>query len=210
METLIQDARYALRSLRRTPAFSLAALVTLTLGIGASAAIFTVVNATLLRPLPYPQPERLVQVMRRYATGTERSQTGLRYLFFRDHLASVSSLAAWRGPTGVNLSRGDRAAYVKATSVSKEFFDVFGVQPALGRSCSAEEDRDGGPAPRRRRVEPHPCTPSHSIESGGCASGIAEKSSPNQNPVSKLVATRRSHKGTRTRGTSGTWNLWNL
>jgi hypothetical protein len=89
MEMLIQDARYALRSLRRTPAFTAAALVTLMLGIGATTAIFTVINATLLRPLPYPDPDRLVQVMRRYPTGTERGQTGRRYLFFRDHLTTV-------------------------------------------------------------------------------------------------------------------------
>jgi predicted permease len=145
METLIQDARYALRSLRRTPAFSLAALVTLALGIGATTAIFTVINATLLRPLPFPHPEQLVHVMRHYPTGTERAQTGLRYLFFRDHLSSVSALAAWRGASGVNLALGDRAAYVKAVSVSKEFFEVFGVQPMLGRPFSPEEDRDGGP-----------------------------------------------------------------
>jgi putative ABC transport system permease protein len=145
METLIQDARYALRSLRRTPAFSLAALVTLALGIGATTAIFTVINATLLRPLPFPHPEQLVHVMRHYPTGTERAQTGLRYLFFRDHLSSVSALAAWRGASGVNLALGDRAAYVEAVSVSKEFFEVFGVQPMLGRPFSPEEDRDGGP-----------------------------------------------------------------
>src|SRR4030095_9987082 len=145
METLIQDARYALRSLRRTPGFSLAALVTLALGIGATTAIFTVINATLLRPLPFPHPEQLVHVMRHYPTGTERSQTGLRYLFFRDHLSSVSALAAWRGAAGVNLALGDRASYVKAVSVSKEFFEVFGVQPMLGRPFSPEEDRDGGP-----------------------------------------------------------------
>ncbi len=145
METLLQDVRYALRGLRRTPAFTSAALITLALGIGATTAVFSVINATMLRPLPYPEPDRLVQVLRRYATGTEPRQTGRRYLFFRDHLTSVSALTAWRGATGVNLALGDRAAYVKAMSVSKEFFDVFGVQPAMGRAFSAEEDRDGGP-----------------------------------------------------------------
>jgi putative ABC transport system permease protein len=144
-ETFVQDVRYGTRGLLRTPGFTLAALVTLTLGIGANTAIFSVVNAVLLRPLPYPEPDRIVQLMRRHPTGTQGGQTGRRYLFFRDNLRSVAALAAWRSPSGFNLATGDTAEFVKAMSVSKEFFDVFGLRPSLGSAFGAEHDVAGGP-----------------------------------------------------------------
>ncbi|HEY7500066.1 MAG TPA: ABC transporter permease [Vicinamibacterales bacterium] len=145
VETFWQDARYALRTLRRAPAFALAALVTLALGIGANAAIFSVVHAVLLRPLPYPEPERLVQFVRRHPGGPQDGQTGRRYLFFRDH-SDAAVMAAWRNPTGINLVAGDSAEFVRMMPVSKEFFDVFGVRPALGTAFTADHDRAGGPA----------------------------------------------------------------
>jgi len=145
LETSVQDARYGLRSLARTPAFTLAALVTLALGIGANTAIFSVVHAVLLRPLPYPEPDRIVQLVRRTPDGDSPAQTGARYLFFRDNLRSVDGLAAWRGPTGFNLATGDSAEFVRAMPVSKEFFQVFGVRPEYGETFGDEHDRPGGP-----------------------------------------------------------------
>ena len=144
-ETLIQDLRYGIRGLGRAPAFTCAALLTLALGIGANTAIFSVVHAVLLEPLPYPEPDRIVQLVRRTPRSVDEGQTGRRYLFFRDHLKSVESLAAWRGPSGINLVHGDAAEFVRATPVSREFFDVIGVRPALGSVFAAEHDRAGGP-----------------------------------------------------------------
>jgi predicted permease len=145
METWLQDARYAVRTLVRSPGFTVAGLVTLMLGIGANTAIFSVVNAVLLRPLPYPEPDRIVQLVRVTQDGEQLGQTGQRYLFFRDHMRSVEALAAWRDPTGYNLSTGTTAEYVKAMPVSKEFFDVFGVRPVHGTPFAPEHDRTGGP-----------------------------------------------------------------
>jgi predicted permease len=145
IETALHDARYGVRTLLRTPGFTSAALLTLALGIGANAAIFSVVNAVLLRPLPYPEPNRILQMVRRYPQGDATGQTGLRYLFFRDNMKSFESLAAWRNPTGFNLATRDTAEYVKAMPVSREFFPVFGVQPAYGQGFDAEQDRVGGP-----------------------------------------------------------------
>jgi putative ABC transport system permease protein len=145
LETLIQDARYGIRTLFRAPAFTLAALVTLALGIGANTAIFSVVNAVLLRPLPYPDAGRLVHLVWRGQNYETVRHTGRRYLFFRDTLKSVDALAAWRGPTGFNLATGDTAEYVTAMPVSKEYFQVFGVQPMYGSAFSADHDRPEGP-----------------------------------------------------------------
>jgi putative ABC transport system permease protein len=145
LETLSQDIRYAARSLKRSPSFSIAALVTLALGIGANTAIFSVVHGVLLKPLPYPEPDRLVQLVRRYPSGAQDGQTGRRYLFFRDY-ADVGALAAWRGATGINLISGDSSEFVRMLLVSKEFFDVLGAQPWIGRTFAADHDRADGPA----------------------------------------------------------------
>ncbi len=144
IETILQDLRYGARTLLRTPGFTCAALATLALGIGANTAIFSVVNAVLLRPLPYPEPERIVQLVRRNAGGDNPGQTGLRYLFFRDNMRSFDAMAAWRGTTGFNLATGDSAEYVKAMPVSKEFFPVFGVRLQFGEPFGDEHDRPGG------------------------------------------------------------------
>ena len=146
LEVLAQDLRYGLRTLRRSPGFTAAALLTLALGIGANTAVFSVVNAVLLRPLPYREPEALVQLVRSYQTGPAAGQDGRRYLFFRDHLRSVEALAAYRGAGSVNMVRGDRAEFVSISQVSKEYFAVFGIQPALGQPFGAEHDVAGGPA----------------------------------------------------------------
>ena len=144
LEILVQDVRYAVRSLRRTPSFTIAALLTLALGVGANAAIFSVVDAVLLKPLSYPQPDRIVQLVRRTEANESTAHTGLRYMFFRDHLQSMQVLAAWRGLTGFNLSSGDQAEYVKAMPVSKEFFTVFGARAIYGDTFGEVHDRSGG------------------------------------------------------------------
>jgi putative ABC transport system permease protein len=145
VQTLIQDARYGLRSLRKTPAFTIAALVTLAIGIGANTAIFSVVDAVLLRPLPYDHPDRIVQLLRRSRGDASSGHTGAQYLFLRDNMKSVEALAAWRGPTGFNMVAGDSAEYVRAMPVSKEYFQVFAVRPVFGDVFTADHDRVGGP-----------------------------------------------------------------
>jgi putative ABC transport system permease protein len=144
LQTFAQDVRYAVRSLLRTPAFTFASLATLALGIGANTAIFSVVDAVLLRPMPYPHPDRIVQLVRRTESGEDLGHTGLRYMFFRENLQSFDALAAWRGLTGFNLTTGDSAEYVKAMPVSKEFFDVFGVRPLYGETFTDVHDRING------------------------------------------------------------------
>jgi putative ABC transport system permease protein len=145
IEMFTQDVRYGIRSLLRTPGFTLAALLALALGTGANAAIFSVVNAVLLRPLPYVEPDRIVQFVWRTRDEDHVALRGAQYLHFRDNIKSLDGLAAWRSPTGFNLSSGDSAEYVKAMPVSKEFFQVFGVRPVYGGAFSEDHDRPGGP-----------------------------------------------------------------
>ena len=143
IEMFAQDARYGMRALLRAKGFTAAALLTLALGIGANSAIFSVVNAVLLRPLDYPEPERIVQMHRR-SGGLWAGQTGRRYMFFRDQMKSFDALAAWRG-TAFNLAAGDSAEFLPALAVSKEYFTVFGGTPMYGRTFTAEEDLENGP-----------------------------------------------------------------
>jgi putative ABC transport system permease protein len=146
LETFIRDARYALRSLGRTPGFTAAALLTLALGIGATAAVFSVINAVFFQPLPYPEPDRIAQFGRTFRTtaSVQYGHTGQRYLFHREHLKSVETLAAFHS-VGFNLATGEGAEYVQGHAASMEYFDVFGVRPVHGQLFTPEHDVVGGP-----------------------------------------------------------------
>ncbi len=141
IETLFQDMRYALWMLRRNPGFTFVAVLTLALGIGANSAIFSVVNAVLLKPLPYYDPQQLVFVAKAYK-GEERPDAD-DYLRWQaeskvfDHLAAVAS---WRiYMTG--LGKPERLDSVRVTA---SLFPALGVAPQLGRAFTPEEDRPGG------------------------------------------------------------------
>jgi putative ABC transport system permease protein len=145
MGTLLQDVRYGLRMLGKNPGFTAVAVLTLALGIGANTAIFSVVDGILLRPLPYPEPERIVEISRTYRGELEMSNfAAAQFDFWRSHNEPFQFLAASTG-VGFNLAGGSRPERVRALRASAEYFRVLGVPPALGRDFLQEEDRPGGP-----------------------------------------------------------------
>jgi putative ABC transport system permease protein len=140
VDALRQDVRYGFRMLRRTPGFSAAALLTLTLGIGANTAIFTVVDAVLLRPLPYPESARLVTVGDRNAEGFSTNVGFATVVDWRQRSGAFDALTmlrAWQ-PTLVMNGEAER---VPAVRISWNYFDTLGVRPALGRGFAADDDR---------------------------------------------------------------------
>jgi putative ABC transport system permease protein len=147
-KTMFEDISLAVRGLRRNPSFALLSVLVLGLGIGATTTVFSAVDAVLLRPLPYPQADRLAQIILNFqARGVAGdSQNGVTYRFLLDHQQSFSAFAASVGNTGVNLVADGKAAYVRTLSVSRDYFRVFGFEPALGRGFSAA-DEDPGAAP---------------------------------------------------------------
>jgi predicted permease len=152
LEPIVRDARYAFRMLRKTPGFTVIALVTLAVGIGVNTAIFTVVNSLLLKPLPYPAPERLatfhydVKSDRGVSNGDE-SLDGATYLALRDNAKMIDVAARGAGGwgVGVNMTAQNRAVNVKQARVTAGYFNVLGIPPFMGREFTAEEDRTGGP-----------------------------------------------------------------
>jgi predicted permease len=136
MNTLWLDVRLAGRAFRRAPAFAIASLATLTLGIGATTAIFTIVNAALLKPPPYPEPHRIL------ALGYQDGQT---FHYVRGRASGFDRIAAHGGSSGWNLRVGERAEYVRGVRVSEGFFEVLGIPPRLGRGFSPAEDEANGP-----------------------------------------------------------------
>jgi putative ABC transport system permease protein len=145
-ENLNADLRHAARVLWRSPAFALTAIAALALGIGANTAIFSVVNAVLLQPLSYPQPDRIVALERRYPEGTGNSVSIPKFTVWSEQTAVFQSVAAYdfAGP-GINITGGDVPVQVKGIHASSGYFDVFGAPFALGRPYTAEEDKPGGP-----------------------------------------------------------------
>ena len=143
VDDFVQDARLAARQLLKHPAFAITAIVTLALGIGATTVMFTVVSGVLLKPLPYPESERLTII----GTHTDKygSRWGVSYPNFVDIERQAQSLttAAWSYGGGT-LSRGDDSEYVNGREISSKLFSVFRVAPVAGRSFLAEEDRPGG------------------------------------------------------------------
>jgi predicted permease len=146
LETLIQDLRYGLRQLRRSPGFTLVAVATLALGIGANTAMFSVVNSVLLRPLPFLQPDRIVQILKQYKDGTGSSVSVPLFNYWRDHNQVFENVTAFGVlPIGLNLANSGEAERVPGVRVMAGFFRVLGIQPALGREFLREEDSVGGP-----------------------------------------------------------------
>jgi predicted permease len=142
MDTLLQDMRYGIRMVAKSPGFAAIAILTLALGIGANTALFSVVNGVLLNPLPYRQPDRLVAI---YAKSKEFSRSSISYPNFLDWVRdqrSFSSIAAFR-PDNYNLTGTGETERVKAEMVSANFFSVLGVNPVAGRLLRPEEDQVG-------------------------------------------------------------------
>lgn len=144
MQRLIQDLRYAVRSLIKRPGFSLIAITTIALGIGSSTSIFTVVDAAMIRGLPYQSPDRLYHMWER-TSQKDYDQREFSYPDYQDYLQNqVVDIAAYTGG-GTILNSSGQSERVFAPSVSANFFSVLGVQPIRGRVFQAGEDQQGGP-----------------------------------------------------------------
>ena len=142
MDTLLQDLRYALRTLLKSPGFTLVAVLTLTLGIGANTALFSVIDAALLRPLPYPEPDRLVRVFSTSARSGEWSASPADFFDWQRMTHSFSALAATNSGS-MALSGEGPAERMRVVTVTQDFFRVLGVAPVLGRAFAAEEMETG-------------------------------------------------------------------
>jgi putative ABC transport system permease protein len=148
LSDLWQDLRHAVRTLKKQPAFTIAAVLTLALGLGANAAIFSVINAVLLRPLPFPHGERLVALYSRYlpSSGYDFRFFGLsdpEFADIRSRVDAFAHIAAYRF-SNRNLTRGDGGAErVLTMAVTAEFFDVLGVKPVSGRTFTNDEAQNG-------------------------------------------------------------------
>jgi len=144
MQTLIQDLRYGARTLLKKPGFMLIAVITLALGIGANTAIFTIVNAVLLRPLAYPESERLVEIGRPFDGGGAGALNEPKFVFLRDHAQSFEAVTGIQRGPDLYLSDESEAEDVGHLAVTADFFRTLGVAPAIGRGFTAEEDSPAG------------------------------------------------------------------
>jgi len=140
MNGLVSDLRFALRQLRKGPGFFVIAVATLALGIGASTAIFSIVDTVLLHPLPYRQPDRLVLVTENLPamSADEVGVAAGEYLDYRDHNRSFSQVASYQS-TGFNLTGGGRPLRVNGAEISSSAFSMLGVGPELGHAFTQDE-----------------------------------------------------------------------
>ncbi|HEX3251650.1 MAG TPA: ABC transporter permease [Pyrinomonadaceae bacterium] len=146
MQTFLQDLKYALRMLKKNPAFTAVAILTLAVGIGANSAIFSVVNSVLLRPLPYREPDQLVRVYSEFPTMQLQKfwLSPPELLDIQHEAKSWESIGAW-APGGQNVGTESEPLRVTSAAITRSLIDVLGVQPERGRNFTEEEDRNGGP-----------------------------------------------------------------
>ena len=145
IETIARDLRYALRSLRKSPGFTVVAILTLALGFGANTAVFTVVNGVLLRPLPFPDPGRLFLISYQSKDGPSESQPGLydtNYLEYQRHNQAFDKIATFNEDSAALTGTGE-ATRVPTALVTSSFFSVLQVNPMLGRTFLPEEEQPG-------------------------------------------------------------------
>jgi predicted permease len=143
-ETFRQDVRLGARTLGRNPGFAAIAILTLALGIGANAAIFSVVNAVLLRPLPWSQPDRVVMIWSKWTSFDKTWVATGEVVDYRKRSRTVQDVAAWSGGQ-VNLTGDGEPERVSSGAVSANTFSVLGVSPLIGRTFTAQEDLPNGP-----------------------------------------------------------------
>jgi predicted permease len=139
MNTLLQDLRYAVRMLWKQPGFTLIAVLTLALGIGANTAIFSVVNGVLLKPLPYSEPEQLIRIFERSRTQPKFPMSGGNFQDYREQNSTLACLALYTRQD-LELSQDDKPVRLAALRVSAGFFELLGAQPLLGRDIRREDE----------------------------------------------------------------------
>ncbi|HKW10270.1 MAG TPA: ADOP family duplicated permease, partial [Gemmatimonadaceae bacterium] len=144
IESLWTDFQYALRTFRRMPTFTAVATITLALGIGATTAMFTLVNSILLRPLPYPESDRIVRIIQSYPEiGLDTwGLNQMNVAMYRDRATDFSAFAAYRGGS-VTMQGAKGPQRVQIQRVTSQFFRAIGVGPAIGREFTADEDSPG-------------------------------------------------------------------
>ena len=143
-ESLLNDVRYGFRAMRRSPAFSLVVILTFALGVGVNTAIFSVVNAVLIKPLPYPDSERLVH-LREANAKSDFSVTWGNFNYWRDGNRSFEEMAAFQGFGGTLTGRGD-AVTTFGLTVTAPYYALYGMHPLLGRLLGPQDDLPGAPA----------------------------------------------------------------
>src|ERR1700726_3653163 len=149
LESVLGDVKYAVRQLWRNPGFTVTVVLALALPIGANTAIFSVVNALLLKNLPYAHPERMGIIYAR-TTGSQFSDgrrmiDGEQWELLRDNVTSLMSAVSAPFTSGINLQADSHAQYLHAGRVSAHYFDVLALHPIIGRNFSEDEDRPHGP-----------------------------------------------------------------
>jgi predicted permease len=144
VEQLLQDFRYSLRVLRQQPAFTFAAIAALALGIGATTAVFSVVNAVLLKPMPYPDAERIVMFQNTSPQGSGGASSPAKFAHWSRQTSVIQDAAAFRNVI-VNYTGTDTPEQLTSGNVSENFFRLWGARVMLGRTFSPDEDRPNGP-----------------------------------------------------------------
>ncbi|MBV9888386.1 MAG: ABC transporter permease, partial [Acidobacteria bacterium] len=144
MKSLWQDIRFGLRVLAKSPGFTATAVLTLALGIGANTSVFTVVYGVLLRPLPFPQPDRIVQLAETYKDQTGDMSVTATQLRRLGSYSSPFQYLAGLTECGYNLTVGNNAVHLHGMPVGADYFRVLGVAPELGRDFAPEDDAGEG------------------------------------------------------------------
>src|SRR5690242_19186686 len=144
MTFLTQDLRDAIRSLRRSPGVALVIVLTLALGLGGATAIFSVVNGVLLRSLPYPAPDAVMRIWNHFEGTPQAPLSPAEYFDFRDRVHAVAAFGGYATGEQMTLTGGEAPERVSAAYLTAGVFPALGVQPALGRAFTADEDRPGG------------------------------------------------------------------
>jgi putative ABC transport system permease protein len=143
MRTFVQDLRYAGRTMLASPGFAAVAILTLAAGIGANTAIFSVIDAVLLRSLPYPNPDRLVRLYETEAAPGKYPFTGPDFIDWKTQNSTFSDMTLFRWPSAMNISGNGQADHVLAVPTEANFFSLLGIHPILGRTWAPGEDQPG-------------------------------------------------------------------